>query len=225
MEGILPQASLFIGIIPALVILYISLKGYEGQYKEKNVFLTFAIGIALGFIVALARLLINPLPLMIVFIVLFAFFEQLFKTIILNVGRLQEKRETPIYGMSLGLGFGSVFTPFLLIAAGTSIEADYYFVLLVSVGAIGIILFHGATGAYIGYGIYSGKLTRYLLTAIILQLPLNTLIDMTRFYPNIYFTYFQIGLIIYGGIVFLYVVKKIIPGILSNSQRRQISEK
>jgi hypothetical protein len=225
MEGILPQASLFIGIIPALVILYISLKGYEGQYKDKHVFLTFAIGIILGFIVALARLLINPLPLMVVFIVLFAFFEQLFKTIVLNVGRLQEKRETTIYGLSLGLGFGSVFTPFLLIAGGASIEAGYYFVSLVSIGAIGIILFHGATGAYIGYGIYSGKLTKYLLTAIILQLPFNALIDMTRFYPNIYFPHFQIILVLYGLLIFLYVFKKIMPGISSKSKRIKKSEK
>ena len=221
MEGILPQASLFIGIIPALVILYVSLKGYEGQYKDKHVFLTFAIGIILGFIVALTRLLINPLPLLIVFIVLFAFFEQLFKTIVLNVGRLQEKRETTIYGLSLGLGFGSVFTPFLLIAGGASIEADYYFVSLVSIGAVGIILFHGATGAYLGYGIYRGKLTKYLLTAIILQLPFNALIDMTRFYPNIYFPHFQVVLVIYGVLIFLYVVKKIMPEILSKDKRRK----
>jgi hypothetical protein len=225
MEGILPQASLFIGIIPALVILYISLKGYEGQYKDKHVFLTFAIGIILGFIVALARLLINPLPLMVVFIVLFAFFAQLFKTIVLNVGRLQETRKTTIYGLSLGLGFGSVFTPFLLIAGGASIEAGYYFVSLVSIGAIGIILFHGATGAYIGYGIYSGKLTKYLLTAIILQLPFNALIDMTRFYPNIYFPHFQIILVLYGLLIFLYVFKKIMPGISSKSKRIKKSEK
>ena len=225
MEGILPQASLFIGIIPALVILYLSLKGYEGQYKDKHVFLTFAIGIILGFIVALARLLINPLPLLIVFIILFAFFEQLFKTIILNVGRLQEKRETTIYGLSLGLGFGSVFTPFLLIAGGTSIEASYYFVSLVSIGAIGIILFHGATGAYIGYGICSGKLTKYLIIAIILQLPFNALIDMARFYPNIYFPHFQIILLLYGVLIFLYVFKKIMPGILSKDKSRKKSEK
>ena len=54
------QAVLFLGIIPALVFLYIALKGYEGHYKDKTIFLTFIIGIVLGVIAAVARLLINP---------------------------------------------------------------------------------------------------------------------------------------------------------------------
>lgn len=217
---VLPQASLFLGIIPALILLYICLKGYEEHYKDKTIFLTFVIGIILGFVSAIVRLLLF-LPLVIVVIILLAFFEQLSKTIILNVGRLQLKKETTIYGLSLGLGFGSVFTPFLVIAVSASIQGDVYAASLTAIGSLGIILFHGATGAYIGYGIYTGKMLKYLLTAIIIQLPFNVIVDLTRFYPNKYFLYLQLGLIIYGGIVFWYVVKKIIPQILSQSQRRR----
>ena len=217
---VLPQASLFLGIIPALILLYICLKGYEEHYKDKTIFLTFVIGIILGFASAIVRLLLF-LPLVIVVIILLAFFEQLSKTIILNVGRLQLKKETTIYGLSLGLGFGSVFTPFLVIAVSASIQGDVYAASLTAIGSLGIILFHGATGAYIGYGIYTGKMLKYLLTAIIIQLPFNVIVDLTRFYPNKYFLYLQLGLIIYGGIVFWYVVKKIIPQILSQRQRRR----
>ena len=35
-DFVLPQASLFLGIIPALILLYISLKGYEGYYQISN---------------------------------------------------------------------------------------------------------------------------------------------------------------------------------------------
>lgn len=223
MDTIIPQASLFLGIIPALIILYIGLRGYEKHFKDKTIFLTFLIGIVLGFFAALARLLINPLPLMIVFIILFALFEQLFKTIILNIGRLQEKRETTIYGLSLGLGFGSVFTPFLVIAGSSFLQNNLYFLSLIAIGSLGIILFHGATGAYIGYGIYAGKMTRYLLIAVIVQLPLNFIVDMTRIYPNEYFLHFQLGLLLYGIIVFWYVVKRIMPQIISQTSRRKRS--
>lgn len=223
MDGILPQASLFLGIIPALILLYIGLKGYEGHYKDKTIFLTFVIGIILGFISAIARS--QFLPLVIAVIILLAFFEQLFKTIVLNIGRLQLKKETTIYGLSLGLGFGSVFTPFLIIAASTTIQNDVYAASLIAIGSLGIILFHGATGAYIGYGIYTGKMLKYLLTAIIIQLPFNVIVDSTRFYPNKYFPYLQLGLIIYGGIIFWYVFKKIMPQILSQSQRRKRSKR
>lgn len=220
--SLLPEASLFLGIIPALILLYISLKGYEGHYKDKTVFLTFVIGIILGFISAVVRS--QFLPLVVVAIILLAFFEQLFKTIVLNIGRLQLKKETTIYGLSLGLGFGSVFTPFLIIASNASIQDDIYAASLVGLGSIGIILFHGATGAYIGYGIYAGKMLKYLLIAIIIQLPFNAIVDSTRFYPNEYFQYLQIGLIIYGGMLFWYVIKKIMPQILSQSKRRKRSK-
>ena len=152
-------------------------------------------------------------------------FEQLFKTIVLNIGRLQLKKETTIYGLSLGLGFGSVFTPFLIIASNASIQNDVYAASLVGLGSIGIILFHGATGAYVGYGIYTGKMLKYLLIAIIIQLPFNAIVDSTRFYPNEYFRYLQIGLIIYGGILFWYVIKKIMPKIKTTTERRKRTKK
>ena len=218
---ILPQTLLFIGIIPSLILLYIGLKGYDEIYKDKSVFLTFIIGIILGVISVIVRIYISPPALLIIFIIIFAFFEQLFKTIFLNIGRLQRKRETTIYGLSLGLGFGSVFTPFLIIAAYVNGITSTYIISMIAFGSIGIILFHGATGAYIGYGIYTEKTIKYILISIMLQLPLNVIIDLTRIKNFIeYFQYFQIGLIIYGGIIFWYVVKKIMPQILEQSRKR-----
>ena len=226
---ILPQASLFLGIIPALILLYISLKGYEGHYKDKTIFLTFIIGIVLGFIAALVLFLtFRGFEGIILFIVLLAFFDQLFKTIVLNLRRLQEKKETTIYGLSLGLGFGSAFTPFLIIAVSSLITSDVYVLSLIAIGSLGIILFHGATAAYIGYGIYIGRLTKHLLTAVIIQLPFNFILGMTIIYSRPNSLNIQLGLIvvliIYGGIVFWYVVKKVMPRILIQSQRRKRSK-
>ncbi len=218
---ILPQASLFLGVIPALIILYITLKGYEGLYKDKIVFLTFVVGIILGFIAAVARSF--TLPGWIVSIVLLAFFEQLFKTIVLNIRRFHGKQETPIYGLSLGLGFGSVFTPFLLVAGGASIVGDTPAIAAIALGSLGIIFFHAATGAFIGYGIYEGKLLKFLFIAIGLHLPFNALMDWGRFYPNSYFFYAQLSLIIYGLVIFWYVVKKVMPQLHAQGKKRKRS--
>ncbi len=212
------QAVLFLGIIPALILLYISLKGYEGLYKDKAIFLIFVIGIILGVIAAFVRAYLNPPALLLVYIALFAFFEQLIKTVVLNIGRLQRKKETTIYGLSMGLGFGSSFTP-LLIIAGSQIQSDISFISLIAFGSIGFILFHAATGSYIGYGLYSGKLIKHLMIAIILQLPFNALADAARFYQSQYFTYYQIGLVVYGAILFWYVVTKIMPNILKKRKK------
>jgi len=225
-DMILPQASLFLGIIPALILLYFSLKGYEGYYKDKTIFLTFIIGIILGFISAFVQSLTI---FAIIYIILLAFFDQLFKTIVLNLGRLQEKSETTIYGLSLGLGFGSSFTPFLIIAVSSLITDNTYVLTSIAIGSLGIILFHGATSAYIGYGIYVGKLTKYLLTAVIIQLPFNFILAMTISYSNPESLntqiVFVIGLVVYGSIVFWYVIRKIMPQILTSSMKRKRSGK
>ena len=134
MDGPPVQAILFLGIIPALILLYISLKGYEGYYKDKTVFLTFIFGIILGIIAAILRLIISAPPLMFLYLILFSFFEQLLKTIILNISNFHQKKETTIYGLTLGLGFGSSFTPFLIIVESMSGVSNIYYLSLIAIG-------------------------------------------------------------------------------------------
>jgi hypothetical protein len=219
MNNFIPQTSLFIGIIPALIILYIGLKGYEGHFKDKLIFLTFIVGIIIGFISAVIELFTRGIGL-IIYIILFPVLEQLSKTIVLNLGRFQEKQETTIYGLSLGLGFGSVFTPAAIIM-GNFQEINVAFIAAI-IGSFGIILFHAATGAIIGYGVYSHKLSTYLTLAILLEIPITTVIGVTNLFS---ISYFQISLVIYGIIVYWYATKKIMPRILEESQRRKRTQK
>jgi len=215
----LPQASLLLGIIPALILIYIGLRGYEGHYKDKTIFLTFIVGIAAGVIAALIELFTVNAG--IAFIVLFPVLEQLLKTMILNIGRLQRKMETTIYGLSLGLGFGSIFTPVSMIAANIQI-GETILVASVIIGSLGIILFQGATGVFIGYGVYSGELSKYFMLAFLLQIPVTVWFFLTIFFKV---EYLQIGLIVYGLIVYWYAIKRIMPQILSQSKSRKRSKK
>jgi hypothetical protein len=220
MNTFIPQTSLFIGIIPALIILYIGLKGYEGHFKDKLIFLTFIVGIIIGFISAVIELFTTRGIGLVIFIILFPVLEQLSKTIVLNLGRFQEKQETTIYGLSLGLGFGSVFTPAAIIM-GNYQEINVAFIAAI-VGSFGIILFHAATGVIIGYGVYSHKLSTYLTFAILLQIPITTVIGVTNLFS---ISYLQISLVVYGIIVYWYATKKIMPRILEESQRRKRTQK
>jgi len=219
------QAVLFLGIIPALVLMFISLKGYEGYYKDKSVFLSFVMGIFLGVIVLIIRFLTDPQALFSIFVVLYAFIEQLIKTIILNIPRLQYKKETAIYGLSLGLGFGSSFTPFLIIANSQSPNVTLTELSIIIVGSIGFILFNAASGAYIGFGIFSGKMTRYLMIAILVQIPFNVIYNISKLVADPNFILFQSGLILYGAIFFVYVMKKVLPQILTMTERRKRTKK
>jgi len=219
MNTFIPQTSLFIGIIPALIILYIGLKGYEGHFKDKLIFLTFIVGIIIGFISAVIELFTRDIGI-ITYIILFPVLEQLSKTIVLNLGRFQEKQETTIYGLSLGLGFGSVFTPAAIIM-GNFQEINFAFIAAI-IGSFGIILFHAATGAIIGYGVYSHKLSTYLAFAILLQIPITTVIGITNLFS---ISYLQISIVVWGIIVYWYATKKIMPRILQESQRRKRTQK
>ena len=217
MNGI-PQASLFLGIIPALILLYLSLKNYENYYKEEKIFLTFVIGIIAGFIAALIE--IFTIQAGILTIILFPILEQIIKTMILNIRRLQGKKETVIYGLSLGLGFGSIFTPVSLILS--NIQTESLTLILSIIGSLGIILFHGGTGIIIGYGVYTGKILKYYIVTILLHIPLTLFFYLTGVYG---LEQFQISLIFYGLIIYWYVTKKIMPQILTSTQRRKRTKK
>jgi hypothetical protein len=156
---------------------------------------------------------------------MFAFFEQLLKTIILNIGRFQRKTETTIYGLTLGLGFGSSFTPFLILSGSITEEPTISFIGLVLTGAIGFTLFHASTATYIGYGIYLGKLFKYLFIAILIQIPFNILLDLSRYTKDPFFAYYHFGLLVYGAICYIYVIIYVMPNILKIKQKRKRSKK
>jgi hypothetical protein len=212
---VLPQTSLFIGIIPALFLLYLSLKGYEGYYKDKNIFLSLLAGLVAGFFAAFMELV--TIGAGIIVIVLFPVLEQILKMMILNIRRLQERGDTTVYGLSLGLGFGSIFTPVTMIIANVQTES-LALMLLVIIGSMGIILIHGATGAIIGYGIYAHKLSKYFVLALVLHFPVTSWFFITTFYEV---EQYQIGLIFYGLVIYWYATKKIMPQILTTRERRK----
>jgi RsiW-degrading membrane proteinase PrsW (M82 family) len=219
MANFIPSASLFLGIIPALLFLLISVRGYEGFLKQKNIFLAFIGGIIIGFVAAVLEIYTGNVPIYI--ILAYPVFEQLFKTIILNIGRLQEKRETVIYGLTLGLGFGAVSTS-ASIMMGTISAGDYLTLGLVIFGSFGIIMLHGATGVLIGFGVYKKELTKWVILAIIIQIIYNTGVIIVQ--PlSIYFI--VIYLFVFGAIIYWYATKKIMPRILLESQRRKRTQK
>jgi hypothetical protein len=213
--SILPQSSLFLGIIPALILIYISLKDWQGEYVEKTLFIMFVFGIILGFIAALVEIFTVSSGILLV--VLFPVLEQVMKLAVLNLRRFHGKRSTVIYGLSIGLGFGSIFTPVSMILA--SVEAISNVALLaILLGSIGIIFIHGATGAIIGYGVYEEKTFTYYIYAVLIHLPVTLWFFLTGYYNM---SQLQVGIIVYGIIVYWYVKKHIVENVLKQTENRK----
>jgi hypothetical protein len=217
MAFVVPQMSLFLGIIPALLILWLGLRGYEGMYKDKNIFLFFIVGIILGFIIAIIELFTAGVG--VIYIILFPILEQMGKVIILNLGRFHEKRETVIYGLALGLGFGSIFLPASLLGNQSTDLVSFIFIMI---GSIGIIFFQAAAGILIGMGVYQNKLAKYTTLAVLLELPITA-----GFFISTYLQipYLQSLVIVYGIIVFWYALYQVMPHVRQDAERRKRVDK
>ncbi len=209
----LPESSLFLGIIPALIFLYIGLKKFEGYFLEKIMFIMFVIGIISGFITVIVEWITNfprDILLIFVFVVLFSFLEQIIKTAILNVGRFQNKTSTIFYGFSLGLGFGSIYPLFLIISLSQEIEVYGYISILV--GSVGLILIHGLTGMLLGYGVYNSRIIYYYFCSTLILIVANVLMKIE---------YFQFSVIVFGIVVYYICKIRIMDSLSTNSNKRK----
>jgi len=213
---LLPQASLFLGIIPALVLLFISLKGYEGVFQEKLIFLTFIGGIITGFIAVIIEWFSYGVGVW--FVILFPVVEQLIKTMVLNLRRFHEQPAILIYGLCLGLGFGAIFTPFSLLLANIQSDQLFIDITFVLIGAIGIILLHGATGIILGAGVYKQRVFYHLALAILMHIPIPAAILITTLTGV---AWSQSLLIIYGIVIYWYATTRVMPLALPQSGRRK----
>lgn len=212
----IPESSLFLGIIPALILLYIPLKHWHGEFKEKTLFLVFIIGIVIGFLSAVIE--IFSISVGILSIIMFPLLEQLFKTMVLNIRRFQEKRSTVLYGLALGLGFGSIFTPVSMLLANTEINSSILVLLSVLIGSIGIIFIQGSTGVIIGYGIYQNKLTKYFLFSLLFHIVLTFWFFLTGYF---HIEQFQVGIIVFGIFSYIFVLKKYLDPIIKQREQRK----
>lgn len=89
------SALLPMGIIPALFILYITLEGYEGRFKEHYIFLTFIGGIAMGTLIYFLEIwvlsifnydvFLQAVDVILITSLIFSFLESMSKLIVLNL--------------------------------------------------------------------------------------------------------------------------------------------
>jgi len=205
-NGFIPQSSILLGIIPALILLYYSLKGWHGKFTEKTLFIMFILGIIMGFLVAITQ---TQILFTIEVLIIYPFLEQIVKVIVLNLRRFHDKQSTVLYGLAIGLGFGSIYPPASMLLLSN--DANEITIILTLIGSIGLVFIHGATGALIGYGIYQGKLPKfYLFTVLILILANMFKIEN-----------FQWLNIILGIFLYIYFQRNIMKKVLTTIEKRK----
>lgn len=152
-------------MVVGLLIMLLTLRRFDGFFKENSLFFLFIAGMIIGFVSILLENLISPLEgsfstvdkvltiyylESLVYIIGSSILAEGFKTVVINLPRFRQKREATFMGFGLGIGFGATASimPFFKFV-------DYVYprgiVIPVSIAMI-YILVNGATGLVLGSG-------------------------------------------------------------------------
>lgn len=207
------------GIIITLVILWLSLRRYEGYFSEKKLFLSFLAGMAMGFVVIVIEFLTSEINLLMAILV-FPTIEQLSKLMILNYRAYREKRDAPIYGLAVGLGFGAIFVPISALVMIKGQVLDISFILASLLGGLAIIFLHGVTGSMLGYGVCymdGERRWQYFALSVIATIPVRPILVIP--FSIIYMA--AVILLAYAVIIYLYATPKLLVLALPRKERRR----
>lgn len=221
------SALLPMGIIPALLVLYITLGGYEDRFRDKYIFLTFIGGIALGTLVYFMEIwvlsvfnyevLLQALDVILLLSLGFALFEHLAKLVVLNLPRFQRDEGTVLYGASLGLGFAATSGAIFMRDVGSLFSPQGLYAGLM---ALALILLSCATTMLLGVGIVRGQRMKFLFLA--------SLAGMVLWPPVLFAIGYGpgglagAGSLAYGAVVYLYVRRLIRPYLLGRQALREV---
>ncbi len=231
--------ALVLGIAPALVVLYLSLRRFDRPFTrytlfdDRRVFGGLAVGLIFG---ALASLLDTSVlglafDLATSLIALFALYavDELFKLIYLNRKGYRGRFDATFYGVAVGVGIaatvivGSVIwvsLPQLRADHGTDLLLDLLGLLLFSVS---LSFVHADTGALIGFGATHGDFWSALLRALAIRFAHGAvLLPFFLGAPRVWGLLSTATSLAFAGILYHYVYTQVLPGTLPDDIRREM---
>ena len=150
-----------IALVPALFLLYYTLKGYtypaveDPFFKDSTMFTLFAVGLIEGLIISAFYVKMDMSNIFIG--ILFAAIQVLFILVVLNLKRFHKKSDTVFYGFSLGMGQGvgmafGISASLLSVFEGIG-DVDVYTWTVIAVITVQELLLMGSVGATVGEGV------------------------------------------------------------------------
>ena len=228
--------SSIIGFTPAVAILWFTLRQYswpivdKSYFDDRRVFGLFAFGIVIGMIIFSFDIFLrgewvgvgyfNIVPFLFIYVIGLSTFEELIRLIILNMPRFQLKFDTTFYGVSLGLGMGSIgitAMSFMRFPVGDIINITAT-LLVLFLFSTSVCLLHASLGGFIGFGCYKGRGWHYLVFAILVHLIFNLLMFPYFFLDNIWYSLLTLPLSI---VLYHYFHSKLLPQTLPEALRKE----
>ncbi len=230
--------ALLLGIGPALVLLWFSLRRFDRPFvdrtlfDDRRVFGSLAVGMIFGVVSSALNLsiLVTDLTGSILLLVGILLLEELFKLIYLNRRGYRERFDTTFYGIAMGVGTASTTVVATVTWASTGQIYSVVVLPLIVLFSISISFVHADTGALIGFGASRGDLWRSFGRALLVRYAHVALMSpfiLASGQPSnpAILVPAVIGLltsIAFAAIVYEYVYVIVLPGTLPEDLRREL---
>ena len=215
----------FAGIIPAVIIIFMTLKEYDEYYEDKHFFFLLVLGLFAGTMTALIyywsiiylgqNLSLLTLPLIIVG---FAIYEILLFTIVLSMKRFGGKYDLTYYGVVFGGSIGAVLNMFNIFLYLRNYNLTSQAILSMVFMVPTLPLLYISIGALVGFGLVKERFLKYSAWAFILKSIFNGIfifwfIAFLFWPPERGWDLMVLGLL-FAFCLYLYVSREHLPGSL-----------
>ncbi|UCH89781.1 MAG: hypothetical protein JSV49_03805 [Thermoplasmata archaeon] len=220
------------GIVPAITLLYYTLKEYEKYINDKFMFFAILTGLFLGTLVSFFHLIMwgtwalnYTIVSFALIIISFAIFEGLVKVVFVQLRRFEAKFDTTYYGATFGIIIGASITMGRTYQFFVE-DVNIYQIVSIFLFAIAIIFMNGGTGAWLGYGCHKRDMRWTFITVVLVSLPFNTLLFFwylftLAFSASIDHVVLIAMVMMYGIGVYLYAYFSIMPKALPLKYQRE----
>lgn len=228
--------SSIVGFAPAVAVLWFTMRQYswpivdKSYFDDRKVFGLFAVGIIIGMIIFSFNIFLrgywvgvgyfNIVPFLLIYVIGLSTFEELIRLIILNMPRFQLKFDTTFYGVSLGLGMGSIgitAVSFMRFPVGDIIDKTATLSLLI-LFSTSVCLLYASLGGIIGFGCYKGKGWYYLGLAVLIHSIFNLLMLPYFFLDSVLYSLLTLPLSV---LVYHHFISRLLPRTLPETLRKE----
>src|SRR6266540_4306248 len=231
--------ALALGIAPALVVLWFSLRRFDRPhvdrtlFDDRRVFGGLAVGMVFGVVASALNLsiFVTDVAGSIALLAGVLFFEELFKVVYMNRRGYRERFDTTFYGVPIGVGVAATSVVATIVwVVGDALYSGVVVLPLMVLFSITLSLVHADSGALIGFGASRGDLwggfrkglaVRYAHIALMSPF---ILLSGQAASPEILIPAL-LGLlssIAFAVIIYDYVYRVILPGTLPEDLRREL---
>ena len=225
----------FAGILPAVIIVFMTLKEYDDYYEDKHFFLLLVIGLFAGTMTSLIYywsifyLSTNLTLLSLVAIIIgFALYEMLLFTIILSMKRFGAKYDLTYYGVVLGGSIAGVICMFSIFVFLFNFDLTNQAILSMALLIPTMPLTYISLSALMGYGISHNKYLKYGIWVVILK----SIFNVVFIFWFIAFLYWEergwdlmIFGFVFGVLLYWYIIRQHLPNSLPEALRKNMRRK